>query len=50
MKIIQTHPQSGSTEERRQQLLNIHNRCIAAIREAGCSKRKNGACSAAKEQ
>lgn len=32
MKIIHSHPQGGSAEERRQQLLGIHNRCIVAVR------------------
>lgn len=32
MKIIQSHPQNASAEERRQQLLSIHSRCVVAIR------------------
>ena len=33
MKIIQTHPKNYSAEERRQQLLCIHSRCVASIRD-----------------
>lgn len=31
MKIIQTHPQDCSADERKQQLLSIHSRCVAAV-------------------
>lgn len=41
MKVIQTHPQNASAEERRQQLLSIHSRCVAAIRDTSVSNLKN---------
>lgn len=41
MKVIQSHPQNSSAEDRRQQLLCLHSRCVAAIRDASVSNLKN---------
>lgn len=50
MKIIQTHPKSHSAEERRQHLLSIHSRCIAAIRDTRVSDLKNAPRAVAEER